>query len=176
MYAIVRSGGKQYRVRPGDTLRVEKLTREVGSEFDLDEVLLVGGEKVQIGNPIVKGAKVTVVVTQQDKAPKVIVFKKKRRQGYRRLRGHRQLFTELFVKAIQTATGEVMEAEKKAQVIDPTKKTERNLKYADQEANKRKEAPKKAKVVAKKAAPKKKKAAPKKSSAKKKVAKKASKK
>ena len=177
MYAVVRSGGKQYTVRPGDTLRVEKLTRELGSEFDMDEVLLVSGDKIQIGNPTVKGAKVTVVVTQQDKAPRVIVFKKKRRQGYRRLKGHRQFFTELFVKAISTPSGEVAEAEKDAQVIDPAKKMERTLKYAEQETKKRAAAPTKAqKALASKKAPAKKKAAPKKAAAKKKPAKKATKK
>lgn len=125
MYAIIRTGGKQYTVRAGDTVRVEKLPRELGSEFVLDDVLLVGGDKVHIGEPTVKNAKVTVVVTQQAKAPKVIVFKKKRRQGYRRLHGHRQLYTELFVKAIQSPTGEVSEAEKAAQIVDPAKKIER---------------------------------------------------
>ncbi|MCB0351582.1 MAG: 50S ribosomal protein L21, partial [Bdellovibrionales bacterium] len=91
MYAIIRTGGKQYTVRAGDTVRVEKLPRELGSEFLMDEVLFVGGEQVHVGEPTLKDAKVTVVVTQQAKAPKVIVFKKKRRQGYRRLQGHRQL-------------------------------------------------------------------------------------
>jgi len=76
MYAIIRTGGKQYTVRPGDLLRVEKLPRELGAEFDLDDVLLVGGDKIHVGEPTVKNAKVTVVVTQQDRAPKVIVFKK----------------------------------------------------------------------------------------------------
>jgi large subunit ribosomal protein L21 len=125
MYAIIRTGGKQYTVRAGDTVRVEKLPRELGSEFLMDEILLVGGDKVHVGEPTVKNAKVTVVVTQQAKAPKVIVFKKKRRQGYRRLQGHRQLFTELFVKSIHSPSGEVSEAEKVAQVIDPVKKAEK---------------------------------------------------
>ncbi len=125
MYAIIRTGGKQYTVRPGDTLRVEKLPRELGSEFDIDEVLLVGGDEIHVGQPVVKNAKVTMVVTQQGRAPKVIVFKKKRRQGYRRLHGHRQYYTELFVKAIKGPTGEVSEADGKAVVLDPAKKRER---------------------------------------------------
>lgn len=125
MYAVIRTGGKQYTVRAGDTLRVEKLQHELGSEFTVDEVLLVGGDKIHVGEPTVKDAKVIVVVTQQAKAPKVIVFKKKRRQGYRRLKGHRQFFTELFVKTIQSPTGEVSEAEKTAHVIDPIKSAER---------------------------------------------------
>lgn len=136
MYAIIRTGGKQYTVRAGDTVRVEKLPRELGSEFLMDEVLFVGGEQVHVGEPTLKDAKVTVVVTQQAKAPKVIVFKKKRRQGYRRLQGHRQLFTELFVKTIQSPTGEVSEADKSAMVVDPAKKIERlaKLKAAGKKA------------------------------------------
>lgn len=129
MYAIIRTGGKQYTVRAGDTVRVEKLPRELGSEFLLDEVLFVGGDQMYVGEPTVKDAKVTVVVTQQAKSPKVIVFKKKRRQGYRRLQGHRQLYTELFVKAIQSPTGEVSEANKSAVVVDPAKKAERLEKF-----------------------------------------------
>jgi len=125
MYAVIRTGGKQYTVRAGDTLRVEKLPQELGSEFELAEVLLVGGDQVHVGEPTVKNAKVTVVVTQQAKAPKLIVFKKKRRQGYRRLHGHRQLFTELFVKTITGPTGEVSQAEGTARVVDPQKKIDR---------------------------------------------------
>jgi large subunit ribosomal protein L21 len=163
MYAIVRTGGKQYTVRAGDTLRVEKLPRELGSEFVLDEVLLVGGDKIHVGEPTLKDARVTVVVTQQAKAPKVIVFKKKRRQGYRRLHGHRQLFTELFVKSIQSPGGEVSEAEGQAQVIDPAKKAARLAKLQVEGKTQAKPA----KKAAPKAAPKK--AVKKKSGAKKKA-------
>lgn len=158
MYAVIRTGGKQYTVRAGDTLRVEKLQYELGSEFSTDEVLLVGGDKIHVGEPTVKDAKVTLVVTQQAKAPKVIVFKKKRRQGYRRLHGHRQYFTELFVKAIQSPTGEVSAAEKSAQVINPVKTAERKMQHAEKIANgsvekaaaKKVAAPKKPKATAKK--------------------------
>ena len=122
MYAIIRTGGKQYKVKAGDTLRVEKLEKELGSEFDVDEVLVVGGEKTFVGESLVQGAKVTVVVTRQEKAPKVIVFKKKRRQGYRRMKGHRQLYTELFVKSITNPEGEVVEADKEAKVFSFEKK------------------------------------------------------
>jgi large subunit ribosomal protein L21 len=154
MYAVIRTGGKQYTVRAGDTLRVEKIQHELGSEFAVDEVLLVGGDKIHVGEPTVKNAKVTVVVTQQAKAPKVIVFKKKRRQGYRRLKGHRQYFTELFVKAIQSPTGEVSEADKAARVIDPVasaeKKAIHEAKIVDSGADVK--AAKKAKAATKKAA------------------------
>lgn len=121
MYAIFRAGGKQYKVQAGDTVRVDKLERNLGDTFDLSEILMVGGEKTFVGAPLVQNAKVTAVVTRQAKAPKVIVFKKKRRQGYRRLHGHRQLFTELFIKSITTPEGQKVETDKKALIIDPAK-------------------------------------------------------
>jgi large subunit ribosomal protein L21 len=121
MFAIFRAGGKQYKVSAGDTVRVEKLEKNLGDTFDLNEVLMVGGDKTFVGQPLVQNAKVTVVVTRQAKAPKVIVFKKKRRQGYRRMQGHRQLFTELFVKSITTPEGKTIAADNKAVVIDPAK-------------------------------------------------------
>jgi large subunit ribosomal protein L21 len=121
MYAIIRAGGKQYKVEAGDTVRVEKLEKNLGDQFDLAEVLMVGGDKAFVGSPLVQGAKVTAVVTRQAKAPKIIVFKKKRRQGYRRMQGHRQLFTELFIQSITTPEGQQFKTDKKAQVIDPVK-------------------------------------------------------
>lgn len=153
MYAIVRAGGKQYTVRAGDTVRVEKLAQDLGSEFDLKDVLLVNGDQLHVGEPTVNGAKVTVVVTRQDRGPKVIVFKKKRRQGYRRTNGHRQSFTELFVKAITSPTGEVSKADGKPLVIDPAKTAERKALHAAKLADMPK-AERKAQA-AKKAAPKK---------------------
>ncbi len=153
MYAVIRTGGKQYTVRAGDTLRVEKLQHELGSEFSFDDVLLVGGDKIHVGEPTVKNARVTVVVTQQAKAPKLIVFKKKRRQGYRRLHGHRQFFTELFVKAIQSPTGEVSEADKSAVVVDPLKNAERKAMFEAKQneagVEKKAKVPKKVKAAAK---------------------------
>lgn len=131
MYAIIQTGGKQYKVQPGDVLRVEKLDANPGSEIELTDVLVVGGEKIYIGQPMVKNAKVTVVVTRQHKAPKVIVFKKKRRQGYRRLGGHRQLFTEIFVKTIASPEGQVAKAEGQPNVYDQEKKQARDQKKAE---------------------------------------------
>jgi large subunit ribosomal protein L21 len=94
--AIIRTGGKQYRVEPGMVLRVEKLGHDVGSTIELDQVLLAGnGEGVVVGTPLVKGAKVTGTVTAQGRGPKVIVYKFKRRKNYRRKRGHRQAYTEI---------------------------------------------------------------------------------
>jgi large subunit ribosomal protein L21 len=124
MYAIIKTGGKQYRAEAGKLLMVEKLERKLGDQFDLEDVLMVGGDKPLIGNPLVKGAKVTVVVTQQDRGPKILILKKKRRKGYRKMNGHRQPFTQLFVLSI-SANGETTKAETKAHVIDPMKKLER---------------------------------------------------
>ena len=134
-YAIIRTGGKQYKVQAGDTVRVEKLEKNLGDTFDLSDVLLVGGaSKTYIGEPVLKGAKVTVVVTQQDRAPKVIVFRKKRRQGYRKMHGHRQMFTELFIQSITTPEGQTVTSEKKALVIDPEKSAARKAAVAEKQA------------------------------------------
>jgi large subunit ribosomal protein L21 len=100
MYAVIRTGGKQYRVSEGDRLRVEKLPAEVGSTVEFDEVLMIGGEKVAVGTPLVGGARVTAEVVAQDKAKKIIVFKMKRRKNFRRKRGHRQPYTELTITAV----------------------------------------------------------------------------
>ena len=101
MYAIIRTGGKQYQVAPGEQVRVEKLNGEIGDTVELNDVLLVvNGEDVKIGQPVIEGAKVTAQIVEQGKAKKVVVFKKKRRKGYRVKRGHRQLFTALEIKEI----------------------------------------------------------------------------
>ena len=102
MYAVVRTGGKQVRVAPGDAVRIEKLEGAVGDKIELNEVLLVGGEgDPRIGTPLVDGAKVVGTITAQDRADKIIVFKMKRRKGYRRKAGHRQFYTEVRVDAIE---------------------------------------------------------------------------
>lgn len=102
MYAIIRTGGKQYQVACGDRLRVEKLAGNVGDTVDLDDVLMVvNGEEVKIGQPVVEGAKVVAKISEQGKAKKVIVFKKKRRKGYRLKKGHRQDYTSLLIEEIQ---------------------------------------------------------------------------
>jgi large subunit ribosomal protein L21 len=100
MYAVIRTGGKQYRVSEGDTVRVEKLAGAVGDTLKFDEVLMLGGEKVSVGAPLVKGASVAAQITAQGKDKKVIVFKIRRRKNYRRKNGHRQPFTELKVTGI----------------------------------------------------------------------------
>lgn len=101
MYAIIRTGGKQYQVAPGERLRVEKLAGNVGDSLELADVLMVvDGEEVKVGRPVVDGAKVSAKIVEQDRAKKVLVFKKKRRKGYRVKNGHRQPFTSLEIQAI----------------------------------------------------------------------------
>jgi len=101
MYAIVRTGGKQYQVAGGDQLRVEKLEGNVGDTVELKDVLMVvDGENVTIGQPIVENAKVVAKIADQGKAKKVIVFKKKRRKGYKLKKGHRQHYTALEIQEI----------------------------------------------------------------------------
>lgn len=100
MYAVIKTGGKQYRVTEGDRLRVEKLPGDVGSAITFDEVLMLGGDKVAIGKPLVAGAKVVATIVAQDRAKKVIVFKFRRRKNYRRKRGHRQPFTEIKITGV----------------------------------------------------------------------------
>ncbi|MDW7772452.1 MAG: 50S ribosomal protein L21 [Desulfobulbaceae bacterium] len=101
MYAIIRTGGKQYQVAAGDTLRVEKLQGEIGDTVELSDVLLVAdGDDVKIGRPVIDGAKVVAKIAEQGKAKKVLVFKMKRRKGFRVKRGHRQQFTALKIEEI----------------------------------------------------------------------------
>ncbi len=100
MYAVIRTGGKQYRVSEGDKLRVDRLDGDVGSPIEFGEVLMLGGEKVAVGKPLVEGARVNAEILAQDRAKKVIVFKMKRRKRYRRKRGHRQPFTEVKITGI----------------------------------------------------------------------------
>ncbi len=102
MYAIVETGGKQQKAVPGETLRVERLAAEVGDTVRLDRVMLVSRDgQVSLGRPYVDGAAVTARVTAQDRGPKILVFKKKKRKGYRRTKGHRQSYTSLRVEAIE---------------------------------------------------------------------------
>jgi large subunit ribosomal protein L21 len=100
MYAVIKTGGKHYRVSEGSRLRVEKLAGNVGDKIELSEVLMIGGDTVSIGKPLVKGAKVLAEVVAQARDKKVIIFKIRRRKRYRRHAGHRQPFTELLVKSV----------------------------------------------------------------------------
>ena len=100
MYAVIKTGGKQYRVSEGGHLRVDKLTGEVGDKLEFGEVLMLGGEKLSVGAPFVKGAKVSAEIVAQGRDRKVIVFKIRRRKRYRRKGGHRQPYTELKITGI----------------------------------------------------------------------------
>ena len=101
MYAVVASGGKQYKVQEGDVLRVEKIKGDVGASVAFDKVLMVSdGESVKLGQPVVENAAVHAQIIEQGKAKKIIVFKYKRRKRYRRTQGHRQQYTAVRIERI----------------------------------------------------------------------------
>jgi len=166
MYALVRTGGKQYRVSKDDTILVERISADEGAQVILDDVVMLGdGDKVTIGTPRVEGAAVSATVMRQTRGPKIIIFRRKRRKNHRRTQGHRQDLTLLKINAIAEDGKSLAPkaAPKKTAALKAEAKTE-----AKTEA---KAAPKKA--AAKKAAAKAEaKAAPKKASAKKAPAKK----
>lgn len=101
MYAVIKTGGKQYRVVAGERLKVEKLEAEVGATVTLDQILMVtDGDKITIGSPIIKGATVKATVVSHGRGDKVMIFKFRRRKHYRKTQGHRQSFTEIKIEAI----------------------------------------------------------------------------
>lgn len=103
MYAVIKTGGKQYRVTAGEKIKVEQIPAEVGTEITLDQVLLLGeGESVKIGNPVVAGAKVVAKVISQGRHAKIKIFKMRRRKHYQKHQGHRQNYTEIEIGAIQS--------------------------------------------------------------------------
>ena len=103
MYAVIKTGGKQYRVSAGQSLRVEKLNAEAGTEMVISDVLMVGqGDEVTIGAPLVAGAAVKVTVVSQGRGDKIRIFKMRRRKHYRKSQGHRQSYTEIRVDSIDT--------------------------------------------------------------------------
>ena len=106
MFAVIRTGGKQYKVTKDDVISVERLAAEPGAAIELGEVLMIGeGPEVASGTPLLEGASVSATVVEQTRAAKIIVFKKKRRHNYRRKKGHRQLQTVLRITDIRGATG-----------------------------------------------------------------------
>jgi large subunit ribosomal protein L21 len=106
MFAVIRTGGKQYKVAKDDVISVEKLAGEPGAAIELGEVLMIGeGAEVTTGTPLLAGASVAATVVEQTRAPKIIVFKKKRRHNYRRKKGHRQYQTVLRIAEIRGAGG-----------------------------------------------------------------------
>jgi len=101
MFAVIKSGGKQYRVTPGQTIRLEKVSGEVGSKVKLSEVLLVDNDgNISVGAPLVANASIEATVVEHDRSKKILVFKKKRKKQYRRTRGHRQDFTAVRIDKI----------------------------------------------------------------------------
>ncbi len=105
-YAVIRSGGKQYRVSPGDTLRLEKLAGEPGAACSFEDVLLASGDGgIQIGTPLITGMRVVGEIVRHERAKKILVFKKKRRKNYRRKQGHRQNLTVVRVTGFERGTG-----------------------------------------------------------------------
>ncbi|MGH9354984.1 MAG: 50S ribosomal protein L21, partial [Terriglobia bacterium] len=103
MYAIIRTGGKQYRVSPGDVIQVEKLTGDAGSVVEFNHVFAIRKEALTIGKPLVDGAKVTGVIVRNGQAKKIRVLKYKRKKQYRRTLGHRQEFSEVLIKEVAGA-------------------------------------------------------------------------
>jgi len=103
MYAVIKSGGKQYKVTEGDTIQVEKLDAQAGAKVNITDVLMIAdGENVTIGTPLIQGATVTAEVRDQGRGKKISVIKFKRRKNYRRQAGHRQAYTELAITGIKT--------------------------------------------------------------------------
>ena len=166
MYALVRTGGKQYRVAKDDTILVERIAADEGAEVILDDVVMLGdGDKVTIGTPRVEGAAVSATVVSQTRGPKIIIFRRKRRKNHRRTQGHRQDLTLLKINAI-AEDGKSLKPK-----AAPAKKAAAKEEAAPKAAAKKAAAKK---AAAKKAAPKAEaKAAPKKAAAKKTATKKA---
>lgn len=142
MYAVIKTGGKQYRVAPDDILEIEKIAGEVGDRVEFSDVLMVGGDgELKIGQPVVSGASVAAEVLEQGRGEKIIVFKKKRRQNYRRKRGHRQDLTIIRILEILTdgkkskATAAKKAAPKKA---EPGEGSNSEKKAAEQKAKPKK--------------------------------------
>ncbi len=147
MYAVFRTGGKQYRASKGDKLRIERLDAEEGATVEFDEVLLVGeGANVQLGSPVLSGGKVKAKVTSQGRGKKVVVLKFRRRTNYKRVKGHRQHFTEVEVTSI-TGSAPKKAAKPDAETQVPAKAAKTTTKKATKTTAK-----KAAKTTAKKAA------------------------
>jgi large subunit ribosomal protein L21 len=117
MYAVIKTGGKQYRVTPGEKLKVEKLLGEVGSDVTMDKVLMmVDGDNVTIGAPLIAGASVPATVLSHGRGDKVMIFKFRRRKHYRKTQGHRQSYTEIQIGDFGSASGSKAAKAAKAEV------------------------------------------------------------
>jgi large subunit ribosomal protein L21 len=114
MYAVIKTGGKQYKVSPGDKIKVEQIPADIGADIQIDQVLAVGnGDQFKFGAPVLGGAAVSATVLAQGRHPKVRIFKMRRRKHYRKQQGHRQNYTELLISQIASELG-VFKAEAKA--------------------------------------------------------------
>lgn len=163
MFAVIKTGGKQYKVAKDDVVRIEKLDAKTGSKVAFDEVLMVGDDKTNtVGTPLVSGASVAGTVMEQTRDDKILVFKRKRRQGYRRLKGHRQHVT--LVKITDILTGGKKPAKAK-EAADKDKGDSQGKAEAKKPAPKKKAPATKAETAADKKPAPKKKAAPKKPAA-----------
>ncbi|HOO46265.1 MAG TPA: 50S ribosomal protein L21 [Deltaproteobacteria bacterium] len=100
MYAVIKTGGKQYKVEEGDTIQIEKLDAAKGDTITFDDVLFIGGDEYRLGSPKLEGVTVSGRIVRQMRAKKIIVFKMKRRKGYRKKQGHRQNLTEIYITQI----------------------------------------------------------------------------
>ena len=136
MYAVIKTGGKQYKVAKDDLIEVEKLPAAVGDKVQLDHVLMVGGKTPRLGKPRVDGASVSAEVVEQTRGDKIIVFKKKRRQNYRRKKGHRQELTVLKITGINAPGAGGAGAKKTAAQKTAPKEDESSGKTADAETAK----------------------------------------
>ena len=152
MYAVIKTGGKQYRVQPGDVVVVEKLDGDAGADISFNEVLMLGGDKgVTVGAPVVEGATVAATLIETRKGEKIKIFKKIRRQGYRRTNGHRQMESVLRITGIEGA-GETAKWDGKVELITKAEINARARGLAPRvEAAPAEEAPKAKKAPAKKA-------------------------
>jgi len=154
MYAVIKTGGKQYRVQPGDVLVVEKLDGDAGSDVSFGEVLMLGGDKgITVGAPLVDGATVAATLIETRKGEKVKIFKKIRRQGYRRTRGHRQMESVLRITGIEGA-GEKARWDGETSLMTKAEMNLRARGLASRDAAPVEDKAPKAKAPAKKAAPK----------------------
>jgi large subunit ribosomal protein L21 len=102
MYAVIKTGGKQYKIEEGDTIQIEKISGEKGDDVTFGDVLFLGGDEYILGNPVVEGVKVSGKVKRQMRAKKIIVYKMKRRTRYEKKQGHRQNLTEVYITKIET--------------------------------------------------------------------------
>jgi len=108
MYAVIKTGGKQYKVAAGEKLKVEQIPADIGAEITIDQVLAVGaGDQISVGTPLVAGATVSATVLSHGRHDKVRIFKMRRRKHYRKQQGHRQNYTELFISGIASPAGSV---------------------------------------------------------------------